>query len=123
MYSLYADVSCAGLATTFSSQIPYMVNLIITVIQIAVPVILILFGMLDLGKAVMAQKEDEIKKSQGMFVKRLLSAALVFFVVIIVQVVTKLVAGSEGNNIWDCVDCFVNGPTERASANGGKCTK
>ena len=116
----YRDVTCGGLnGTTFSSQIPSMVHLIIVLIQIAVPVLLIIFGMLDLGKAVMAQKEDEIKKAQGVFVKRLIAAALVFFVVMIVQVVTKLVAGNDKENIWDCVDCFISGPSE--TAKGDNC--
>ena len=123
MFSLYADVTCGNLSASFSSQIPEMVHLIVTILQIAVPIILIIFGMLDLGKAVMAQKEDEIKKAQGTFVKRLIAAALVFFVVMIVQVVTKLVAGDEGENIWDCVNCFIGGPSEAASINGGDCTK
>lgn len=123
MFSLYADVTCGNLNASFSSQIPEMVHLIVTILQIAVPIILIIFGMLDLGKAVMAQKEDEIKKAQGTFVKRLIAAALVFFVVMIVQVVTKLVAGDEGENIWECVDCFINGPSEVASQKGGICTR
>ena len=119
MYSLYTEVTCGNLGTTFSSQIPEIIHLIITLIQIVVPILLILFGMLDLGKAVMAQKDDEIKKAQQTFVKRLLAAALVFFVVVIVQVVTKLVAGSEGNDIWECVNCFISGPSE--TAKGSKC--
>ena len=121
MYSLYTEVTCGSLNASFSSQIPSMVHLIITVIQIAVPILLILFGMLDLGKAVMAQKEDEIKKAQQTFIKRLLTAALVFFVVVIVQVVIKLVAGTEGDNIWDCVNCFISGPSEAAQIKGGAC--
>lgn len=123
MFSLYSEVTCGNLNTTFSSQIPEIVHLAITIIQIAVPVLLIIFGMLDLGKAVMAQKDDEIKKAQQTFVKRLASAALVFFVIMIVQVVIKLVAGSESDNIWDCVDCFIGGPSETASIKGGNCTR
>ena len=35
--------------------------------------------MIDLGKAIMAQKEDEIKKGQALFVKRLNFRKLLFF--------------------------------------------
>ena len=120
MYLLaYKDVTCGNLTASFSSQIPEITHLIVTLIQIGVPVLLIIFGMLDLGKAVMAQKEDEIKKAQQTFFKRLIAAVLVFFVVMIVQVVTKLVAGNEGNEIWDCVDCFISGPSE--TAKGDSC--
>lgn len=103
-------VKCGGL--TMDITIPNIVSLIVNLIKIGVPILLIIFGMLDLGKAVMAQKEDEIKKSQQMFLKRLLSAGLVFFVVMIVQVVFNLVGGDSDD--WKCVNCFVNGPTADA---------
>ena len=123
MFSLYSDVKCGNLTTYFSSQLPEMVHLIVVIIQIAVPVLLIIFGMLDLGKAVMAQKDDEIKKAQQTFVKRLVSAALVFLVVLIVQVVIKFIAGSESEDIWDCVNCFIGGPSDTAKVHGGDCTR
>ena len=105
-------VKCGGL--TMDIMIPDIVSLIVNLIKIGIPILLIIFGMLDLGKAVMAQKEDEIKKSQQMFLKRLLSAALVFFVVMIVQVVFNLVGGDSED--WKCVNCFINGPTADAKA-------
>ena len=54
----------------------------------------------------MAQKEDEIKKGQQTFIKRIVAAAIVFFIVTIVQLVMGLVAGDEG--IWTCVDAIIN---------------
>ena len=43
----------------------------VLLLKIVIPILLIIFGMLDLGKAVVASKEDEIKKGQQMFVKRI----------------------------------------------------
>ena len=92
------------------SMIPNLISTIINIIKIAVPILLVVFGMLDLGKAVMAQKEDEIKKGQQTFVKRLIAAVIVFLVVFVVQIVIGLVAPrGENQNMWSCVDCFVNG--------------
>lgn len=82
---------------------------VILIIQIAVPVILVIFGMMDLMKGIMAQKEDEIKKGQQTFVKRLLAAAIVFFVVAIVKLVFTFVADDKGGNMLDCANCFING--------------
>ena len=107
------QMTCGGGIVKFDIMIPQIISLIVTLIKIGVPVLLIIFGMLDLGKAVMAQKEDEIKKSQQTFLKRLLSAALVFFVVMIVQVIFNLVASKE-ENVWNCISCFINGPTAEA---------
>lgn len=105
-------IECGNGVLTMNVMIPNIVSLIVTLIKIVVPVLLIVFGMLDLGKAVMAQKEDEIKKSQQTFVKRLISAALVFFVVMIVQTLFNLVAKKE-TKVWNCISCLINGPVEQ----------
>ena len=81
---------------------------IIVVIKIAVPIILVIFGMLDLAKGVVAGKEDEIKKGQQVFIKRLIAAAFVFFVITIVQLVMGLIS-SEDNSFWNCADQILNG--------------
>lgn len=89
------------------AKIPNTVHTIIVVIKIAVPVLLVIFGMLDLFKGLTAQKEDEIKKGQNLFIKRLISAAIIFFVISIVQLMVSFVAGDEG--IMTCANCFING--------------
>lgn len=89
------------------SKLAYVIALAVKIIQIGVPVLLIIWGMMDLGKAVMAQKEDEIKKGQQTFIKRLVAAAIVFFVVVIVKLLVGLVADS-GNSISDCIDSILS---------------
>lgn len=75
---------------------------VIPLIQIGIPIILILLGMLDLGKAVMASKEDEIKSAQKLLIKRAIYAVAIFFVVFIVQVVFGLIdnSGDLGQSNW-----------------------
>ena len=65
---------------------------IIPLIQIGIPIILIILGMLDLGKAVMASKDDEIKNAQKMLIKRCIYAIAIFFVVMIVSRFWLLIA-------------------------------
>ena len=89
-----------------------IVSKIILVLKFGVPILLIIFGMLDLGKAVIASKEDEIKKGQQMFIKRLIAAVIVFFVITVVQLIVNLATDNdngENKNIWDCVDVFIKG--------------
>lgn len=112
-------VSCGGgTIASMNSFLPYLVNLIIRIIQVGVLVILVVLGMIDLLKATASQKEDEIKKAQNLFFKRLVAGLLVFFVVMIVEFVFNLLGKAIDNkeNIWDCVSCFVSGPT----SDGGK---
>lgn len=101
--------SILGSGIQIDEKIARTVHIIILAIQIAVPVILVIFGMIDLMKAVIAGKEDEIKKNQMTFVKRLIAAALVFFVFVIVKLLVSFVA-DDSTKIMNCVNCFINGP-------------
>ena len=49
-----------------------LVKIILRLLQIAVPIALLIFGALDFGKAVIDNKEDEMKKAQSIFVKRVI---------------------------------------------------
>lgn len=91
-------------------QLLGIVYTIITLIKIVVPILLVVFGMLDLGKSVMSQKEDEIKKGQQTFIKRIIAAAIVFFVVFVVQLVINVVGKGDqaSGGIQDCLNCAVN---------------
>ena len=100
-------VSC-GNVTGIPAKIPELVSFAIILIQIAVPVILVVMGSIDLFKGISAQKDDEIKKGQQMFIKRLLIAALIFFVIVIAKFLISIVADNSSTNIIDCVDCFMS---------------
>ena len=103
------DYSCgSGAIETIPGMLPYVTSTIYIIIEIAIPVLLILYGMFDLGKAVIAQKEDEIKKGQATFFKRLIAAVLVFFVAFIVRLVIGFVSNDDAS-ISNCINCFITG--------------
>lgn len=79
---------------------------IIPLIQIGIPIILIVLGMLDLGKAVMASKDDEIKNAQKMLIKRCIYAIAIFFVVLIVNLVFGLLSTTGDSEIDDASDSW-----------------
>ena len=64
-----------GVQTLFS-----ILGIGVTAIKIAIPIILIIWGMLDMGKAVTSGKDDEIKKQLVTFLRRAIAAILVFFI-------------------------------------------
>lgn len=105
-----SKVSC-GPVTNIPAKVPEIFSLLILLFEIAVPVILVIIGMIDLSKGVMSQKEDEIKKGQQTFIKRLIAGALIFFIVALVKLLVGVVGGKSGNKIGivDCMDCFLNG--------------
>ena len=77
---------CGGL-----DQVIVLLKNVVRVLQFLIPIGLILYGMLDLGKAVIAGKEDEMKKAQGTLIKRLIYAIAIFLVVTIDTFVKGLV--------------------------------
>ncbi len=95
-----------------------VVSTIITGIKIVVPILLIIWGMLDFAKSVVAKKEEDIKKYQKAFVSRLISALVVFLIIFIVQLAVNLISGVEDStnpdgttvsDIWSCSKKFING--------------
>lgn len=99
--------TCGDMGLEFAGMLPYIISSIVTIIKIVVPVLLIIFGMIDLVKAVTAGKEDEIKKAQNVFIRRLVMGILVFFVVIIVQMLVSFVSNKNAN-VTKCFNCFIN---------------
>ena len=95
-----------------------VVSTIITGIKIVVPILLIIWGMLDFAKSVVAKKEEDIKKYQKAFVSRLISALIVFLIIFVVQLAVNLVSsvedttneeGTTVSDIWSCSKKFING--------------
>lgn len=100
--------SCGnGYLEGIPGMLPKVISIIYTIIQIAVPVVLVIMGMLDLFKAVTAQKEDEMTKARKMLVKRLIYAVLVFFVMVVVKLVVSVADNDNKAKILDCAECFI----------------
>ena len=91
-----ATYECGNMGLSFSGMIPNVVSIIIKAIQIIVPILLVVFGLIDLAKAVMAQKEDEIKKGQQTLIKRAIVGLIINFV------------SGDDDTISSCFNCFVN---------------
>ena len=103
------EYTCGSLTNfIFSGMFPFLVSTIVLIIKIAVPILLIVFGMLDLGKAVVAAKEEEIKKGQQTLIKRLIAGALVFLVISIVQILIRFLSRGEAS-VMQCFNCFIHG--------------
>lgn len=86
------NVDCSSLFDSKNGEysIRELVNEILQYPRIIVPILVILLGMLDLAKAVIASKEDEMKKAQQKFIKRVVIGVVIFFVPLIVNLVMDL---------------------------------
>lgn len=100
-----------GLLTDIPATIINLLHIFYNFLQFLVPIVIIILGTLDLLKAVASQKEDEIKKGQTTFFKRLVGAVLVFFVFAIIKLLVSVVS-LNSTGIIECVDCFLKGASE-----------
>jgi hypothetical protein len=103
-----------GSGITIPEAIGNLINLGFKLLQIAVPILLIFWGMLDFAKAVIGQNDEDIKKKQGVFIKRLIAAVVVFLIVTIVQLVIGIVSNiggdtNEAGNAWTCAHDLITG--------------
>lgn len=87
------DVTCD---TLFDAELKGIINEILGYVRIIVPILVILLGTLDLAKAVLAGKEDEMRKAQKTFIMRLIAGVAVFFVPLLVDIVMEL-----ANIVWE----------------------
>ena len=96
------DVTCGSIVVP--EQIASIVATIYTALRWGVPLILIIVGMFDMGKAITQQKEDEIKKAQNLLVKKAVAAILIFLMFSIVKLVVGLVdPDSKTDSTWTCI--------------------
>ena len=81
-----------------SAEIWQLVGKIINIIKIVIPIIIVVLAMLDLGKAVMAGEEKQIKEAQSNAIKRIIVGIIIMFVPTIVNLILDLI----GNNLDTC---------------------
>lgn len=66
---------------------------VLFVFKIVIPLLLILFGMIDLGKAVVSSDDKAIKSATTSLVKRAVAAVVIFFIPTIVAAIFNIVSG------------------------------
>lgn len=86
------------------------IKAILGIVQWGIPILLILMGSIDLGKAVLASDDKEIKGATSKLIKRAIAAIAVFFIPMLVNLLIGMVSDSgaktgEGDqnfiNCWD----------------------
>ena len=78
----------------------FIKNGVYPIIQIGIPILLIIMGSIDLGKAVLSSDDKEIKGATSKLIKRAIAAVAVFFVATIVSLLMGMfgTSGSTDND-------------------------
>lgn len=100
-----------------SVSIWYTLGMFLLVFKIVIPVLLIVFGMIDLGKAVISSDDKAVSKAAKSLLNRVIAGICIFFVPTIVSILFKMVGSfGEVKDQFDiCANCISN-PT-----NSNKC--
>lgn len=94
-YDISGEPTCADYDELFGDKndensISYDIHTILNYVRIIVPILIILLGTIDFAKAVIAAKEDQMRKAQMDFIKRVIIGVAVFFVPLLVDVIMEL---------------------------------
>ena len=82
----------------------------VMVLKIVIPAILIILGIVALGKAVIAADDKEIKTAVNSLIKKFIAAVIIFFIPSIISGLFSVVAGfsSVKPDYEVCVKCISN---------------
>lgn len=87
-----------------------IIKAVLNIIQIGIPILLILMGSIDLGRAVLSSDDKAIKESTSRLIKRVIAAVAVFFVFTIVKLIMDVATpeaqkvNGEKQKTW--LDCW-----------------
>lgn len=76
-----------------------LINTLMKWMRIAVPILLIVFGIIDFETALFSSKEDDMKKKRETFIKRIIAAVLVFLAPILVNLLLDV-----ANDVWNWIN-------------------
>ena len=101
-----------------TANIWQIVGYILLILKIVIPILLILYGMIDLGKAVVAAKDDEIKKATKQLAFRAIAGIAVFFVPTIIGLLVNMLSifSDARDDFQVCKSCIT-------SPNGDECLR
>ena len=91
-----------------------LLGILLIIIKVVVPIILIVYGMIDLFNVVVEGKEDSVKNNVSKFIRRLLIGGLVFFAPTIILGIFELVDGwaeIKDDGFGPCITCMLDPST------------
>lgn len=108
-----ADVNPDSACKGFDFVVRIIKNGVFPVIQIGIPIVLIVLGTLDLGRAVISSDDKAVKEAQSKLIKRCIYAIVLFFIVTLLNLLFSMVGNIAGDDApglqswsacWDSID-------------------
>lgn len=84
-----------------------LINEVIKWLRISVPIILVVFGSIDFGKAVIADDKDIMKKASSSFIKRCIVAIAIFFLPTLINILISIFNSVSKKPLADLINCGI----------------
>ena len=95
-----------------------IVGIVVWGLKIAVPIILIVIGMVELGTAIAKKGDDEVKKAQKDLIKKAVVAVIVFLVPTLVTLIMGVISQNDWKACWACVNSPTGTVAEKKDKDG-----
>ena len=97
---------------TDASGILQFVGWVLTFFKIGIPLVIIAYGMVDFGKAVVASEDNEIKNQTRRLLYRALAGVVIFFIPTLIMwifgAITEYSTGRDKANFDLCEKCVLS---------------
>lgn len=95
-----------------SANIWQLVGYFLLVFKIVIPLLIIIFGMVDLGKAVIASDDKAVSKAAKSLLMRVIAGVVMFLIPTLIGLVFNLVGGFSSTEAAEdykiCSQCITN---------------
>ena len=110
-----ADGFCAHTAELWQ-----LVGVVLLIFKIVIPIILIILGMLDLGKAVVSSDEKAIQKSAKTLAFRIIAAVIIFFIPTLISFVFSVIAAfnNDAKDDYNVCKTCITSPNKSSDVTG-----
>lgn len=99
-----------------TSAIWQLIGYVLYALKVIIPIVIIILGTIDFAKAIIDEKDDNLSKSTGILLRRIVIGIFIFFIPTIVSVLFSLIAAaSEAVSAGEACNECLNHPT------GSKC--
>lgn len=108
------SLAAFDLSSFCSSEVIDIIQIVgyfILIVKVAIPLLIIALGIFDFGKAVVAEKEDEIKKQTKRLLYRVIAGIVIFFIPSLVVFIFNTFVNdyeSDSEGFQKCTECFLH---------------
>ena len=108
---LLANTTLTGFCTSTATMLRF-VGYAILIFKVAIPIIIIVLGMMDFGKAVVSEKDEDIKKQAVKLGRRALAGLIIFFIPTVINWLFSTVPGATNGDLAICRECLLNATSD-----------